>query len=76
MKRCSRVSSWRAGPYLADGSSGRPRERLRWRFAISAALREGDWKLVRLPDRLPMLYHLPSPTMSCDRLTRPVFSAR
>jgi hypothetical protein len=33
---------------------------MRWRFTISAALRDGDWKLVRLPDRLPMLFHLPS----------------
>jgi arylsulfatase A-like enzyme len=31
---------------------------LKWRFTISAALREGDWKLVRLPDRLPMLFNL------------------
>lgn len=26
--------------------------------AGSAALRDGDWKLVRLPDRLPMLFNL------------------
>lgn len=31
---------------------------LRWRFTVSAAIREGDWKLVRLPDRLPMLFDL------------------
>ena len=31
---------------------------LKWRFTISAAIREGKWKLVRLPDRLPMLYNL------------------
>jgi arylsulfatase A-like enzyme len=47
-------------PYLTGEVEGPPHERLRWRFTISAALREGDWKLVRLPDRLPMLYHLPS----------------
>ncbi len=29
-----------------------------WRFTVSAAVREGDWKLVRLPDRLPMLFNL------------------
>jgi len=29
-----------------------------WRFTISAGIREGDWKLIRLPDRLPMLYNL------------------
>jgi arylsulfatase A-like enzyme len=47
-------------PHLTGETKGVPHERLRWRFTISAALREGDWKLVRLPDRLPMLYHLPS----------------
>ena len=31
-----------------------------WRFTISAAIREGDYKLIRLPDRLPLLFHLPS----------------
>ncbi len=34
-----------------------PRE-LRWRFTVSAAIRAGDWKLVRLPDRLPMLFNV------------------
>jgi arylsulfatase A-like enzyme len=47
-------------PHLTGETKGVPHERLRWRFTISAALREGEWKLVRLPDRLPMLYHLPS----------------
>ena len=31
---------------------------MNWRFTISAATRSGDWKLIRLPDRLPMLYNL------------------
>lgn len=31
---------------------------LKWRFTISAAIREGDWKLIRLPDRLPLLFNL------------------
>jgi hypothetical protein len=31
---------------------------LEWRYTVGAAIREGDWKLIRLPDRLPMLYHL------------------
>ncbi|GAA3570942.1 sulfatase-like hydrolase/transferase [Snuella lapsa] len=37
-----------------------PHELLKWRFTISAAIRKGEWKLIRLPDRLPLLYHLPS----------------
>ena len=47
-------------PYLLNEKEGKPHMELKWRFTISAAIRDGDWKLVRLPDRLPMLYHLPS----------------
>lgn len=48
--------------FVLDGNSAIPHPDLKWRFTISAAIREGDWKLVRLPDRLPQLYHLPSDT--------------
>lgn len=47
-------------PYLLDKKKGRPHTTLKWRFTISAAIRIGDWKLIRLPDRLPLLYHLPT----------------
>jgi len=45
-------------PYLQGSEAGRPHDQMKWRFTISASIREGDWKLVRLPDRLPMLYNL------------------
>jgi arylsulfatase A-like enzyme len=45
-------------PYLDGEKAGRPHDEMKWRFTISASIREGDWKLVRLPDRLPMLYDL------------------
>lgn len=45
-------------PWLTGHKNGTPHETLNWRFTISAAIREGNWKLVRLPDRLPMLYNL------------------
>lgn len=45
-------------PYLTGKAAGWPHEKLLWRFTISAAVREGDWKLVRLPDRLPLLFNL------------------
>ena len=45
-------------PYLTEKVQTPPHEHLLWRFTISAAIRQGDWKLIRLPDRLPMLYHL------------------
>ncbi len=45
-------------PYLTGDIKGRPHETLQWRFTISAAIREGNWKLIRLPDRLPLLFDL------------------
>jgi arylsulfatase A-like enzyme len=45
-------------PYLTNQKDGNPHELLNWRFTISAAILYGNWKLVRLPDRLPLLYNL------------------
>ncbi len=45
-------------PYLTGESKAKPHENLMWRFTISAAMREDNWKLVRIPDRMPMLYDL------------------
>ncbi|SMO32142.1 Arylsulfatase A [Saccharicrinis carchari] len=45
-------------PYICGIKKTKPHESFNWRFTISAAIREGDWKLIRLPDRLPMLYNL------------------
>ena len=45
-------------PFLTGQSDKVPHEKLEWRFTVSAAIRDGEWKLIRLPDRLPMLYHL------------------
>lgn len=45
-------------PHLTGKIESPPHPTLLWRFTISAAIRSGDWKLVRLPDRLPMLYNL------------------
>ena len=44
-------------PYLG-GEMQQPERNLMWRFTISGAIREGNYKLVRLPDRLPMLFDL------------------
>ncbi|WP_420601567.1 sulfatase-like hydrolase/transferase [Flagellimonas sp.] len=49
-------------PHILKEKVGPPHKELKWRFTISAAIRDGDWKLVRLPDRFPMLFHLPSDT--------------
>jgi arylsulfatase A-like enzyme len=45
-------------PYLQGENAAPPHDTLSWRFTISAALRDGDWKLIRLPDRLPMLFNV------------------
>ncbi|TRX71287.1 MULTISPECIES: sulfatase-like hydrolase/transferase [Carboxylicivirga] len=45
-------------PYVSGDIANAPHDDLKWRFTISATMREGDWKLIRLPDRLPMLYNL------------------
>lgn len=45
-------------PFIKGDEAGSPHDEMLWRFTISASIREGNWKLVRLPDRLPMLYDL------------------
>ncbi len=46
-------------PYLlADRWDQVPNPELLWRFTISASIQRGNWKLLRLPDRTPMLYNL------------------
>jgi arylsulfatase A-like enzyme len=45
-------------PFLTDLNSEFPHSDIKWRFTISASIRDGDWKLIRLPDRLPLLYNL------------------
>ncbi len=45
-------------PFLLGKKEGLPHESFNWRFTISAAIREGNWKLIRLPDRLPLLFDL------------------
>ena len=45
-------------PYLTQEFKENPHETLMWRFTISAGIRKGNWKLIRLPDRLPLLFDL------------------
>lgn len=45
-------------PFLTGQTDQIPHVTMEWRYTVSAAMRDGDWKLIRLPDRLPMLYHL------------------
>jgi arylsulfatase A-like enzyme len=45
-------------PFLTGQTGEKPHNSMEWKYTVSAALREGDWKLIRLPDRLPLLYNL------------------
>jgi arylsulfatase A-like enzyme len=45
-------------PYLSGRKTSAPHARMLWRFTISAGILEDPWKLIRLPDRLPLLYNL------------------
>jgi arylsulfatase A-like enzyme len=45
-------------PFISGKKEGMPHNEMKWRFTISASIRDGDWKLIRLPDRLPVLYDL------------------
>ncbi len=45
-------------PFLTGRSADPPHQSLMWTYTVGRAMRSGDWKLVRLPDRLPMLYNL------------------
>ena len=49
-------------PYLL-GKTGRPHQRLYWRRNVAAAIRDGDWKLIRIPEkdgsfRTPLLFDI------------------
>ena len=56
-------------PYVAGKNTERPHDELKWRFTISSAIRLGDWKLVSIPDRLPMLYYLPDDPSELNNLS-------
>ena len=40
-----------------------------WTYTVGSAIRTGDWKLIRLPDRLPMLYNLANETAEQNDLS-------
>jgi len=45
-------------PYLAGSKTGSPHETLFWRFNVVAAVRAGDWKLIRIRGEKPLLFDL------------------
>ncbi|MBT4411644.1 MAG: sulfatase [Bacteroidetes bacterium] len=45
-------------PFLTGKTDIIPHTSMEWKYTVNAAIRDGDWKLIRLPDRLPMLYNI------------------
>ncbi len=45
-------------PFIIGHTDDIPHYYMKWSYTVSTAIREGDWKLISLPDRLPMLYNL------------------
>ncbi len=45
-------------PYLEGKNTGRPHQTLYWKKENRGAIRDGDWKLLRFPDRPAELYNL------------------
>ena len=43
-------------PYIQQTKQERPHQRLFWKKMARASMREGDWKLIRFPDRPAELY--------------------
>ncbi|MGB5512402.1 MAG: sulfatase [Woeseiaceae bacterium] len=45
-------------PFLTNDDAGRPHHTLYWKKEVRAAIRDGDWKLLRFPDRPAELYDI------------------
>ena len=56
-------------PYITNKIEGTPHETMLWRFTISAGIRKGNWTLVRLPDRLPLLFNLDTDPQEQNNVT-------
>lgn len=56
-------------PFLIEKNNAVPHKELKWKFTISAAIREGNWKLIRIPDKLPMLFDLSKDVSEQNDLT-------
>jgi arylsulfatase A-like enzyme len=45
-------------PFLTGQKAGHPHDMLFWRAHVVAAVRDGDWKLIRIRDHAPLLFNL------------------
>lgn len=56
-------------PYLKSEKSGRPHQTLYWKKENRGAIRDGDWKLLRFPDRPAELYNIASDISEVNNLS-------
>ena len=56
-------------PYINGTIKERPHEILFWKRDARAAMRKGDWKLIRFPDRPAMLFYLPDDVSELNDLS-------
>ncbi|WP_066965740.1 sulfatase [Microbulbifer sp. Q7] len=57
-------------PYLTAETTGKPHQSLYWKKENRAAIRDGDWKLLRFPDRPAELYNLVDDASESNNLAR------
>lgn len=55
-------------PYVNEANTNRPHEVLFWKRDARAAIRRGDWKLIRFPDRPAELFYLPEDIAELNNL--------
>ncbi len=55
-------------PFLTESEAGRPHQTLYWKKEVRAAIRDGDWKLLRFPDRPAELYDIGADPAETDNL--------
>ncbi|MGJ8694148.1 MAG: sulfatase [Thalassotalea sp.] len=55
-------------PYLQGDNAERPHEFLYWKKDTRATIRQGDWKLIRYPDRPAELYFVPADVQELNNL--------
>lgn len=55
-------------PYIQGRNSDRPHQTLYWKKENRGTIRDGDWKLLRFPDRPAELYHIEIDPSEIDNL--------
>lgn len=62
MEKLETVDGKNLLPHVTGQDPSRPHETLFWKKDVRATIRDGDWKLIRMPDRPAELYNLSKDT--------------